>query len=357
MDMKMAENIRAFRKQRGLTQEKLAEVLGVTTGAVHKWEAGLSIPELPLILDMADFFDVSVDALIGYQMKDNHADSALGRISEYTKTRDPEALAEAEKALLKYPNSFEVVHGCAQTYFLFGAGGHNEAQLRRGLELMNRCRSLVSQNQNPEMNEYTLYGEMAGAYLLLGEEEKGIELLKRHNLGGMFSDAIGVYLAIHLKRHDEARPYLSEALLGSVATLMNTVYGYAIVYFHQNDYAQAEDILNWSLNILHGLKAGEEADFLDKMSSLMLTLLAYAQYQTGDIASATETMEKVSRIVSTFDANPDYAVSFRFKATPDEVRLYDILGNTATESVESILRSIEADGLLEIWNGMRRNDA
>ncbi|MDE5746393.1 MAG: helix-turn-helix domain-containing protein, partial [Acetatifactor sp.] len=37
MDLKLAENIRAFRKQRSLTQEQLAEVLGVTVGAVYKW--------------------------------------------------------------------------------------------------------------------------------------------------------------------------------------------------------------------------------------------------------------------------------------------------------------------------------
>ena len=37
METKLAENIRAFRKERSLTQEQLAEVLGVTTGAVYKW--------------------------------------------------------------------------------------------------------------------------------------------------------------------------------------------------------------------------------------------------------------------------------------------------------------------------------
>ena len=42
MTDKLAENIRAFRKQRGLTQEQLSEVLGVTVGAVYKWEAGVS---------------------------------------------------------------------------------------------------------------------------------------------------------------------------------------------------------------------------------------------------------------------------------------------------------------------------
>ena len=43
MEMKLAGNIRALRKQRRLTQEQLAEVLGVTVGAVYKWEAGGSL--------------------------------------------------------------------------------------------------------------------------------------------------------------------------------------------------------------------------------------------------------------------------------------------------------------------------
>ena len=43
MEMTLSKNIRAFRKQRSLTQEQLAEVLGVTPGAVYKWEAKLSV--------------------------------------------------------------------------------------------------------------------------------------------------------------------------------------------------------------------------------------------------------------------------------------------------------------------------
>lgn len=41
MTLKLSDNIRSFRKERSLTQEQLAEVLGVTTGAVYKWEAGV----------------------------------------------------------------------------------------------------------------------------------------------------------------------------------------------------------------------------------------------------------------------------------------------------------------------------
>lgn len=50
MTNRLAENIRVLRKERSLTQEQLAEVLGVTTGAVYKWEAKLSQPELNMVM-------------------------------------------------------------------------------------------------------------------------------------------------------------------------------------------------------------------------------------------------------------------------------------------------------------------
>ena len=138
MKLTLSENIRSFRKQRKLTQEKLAEALGVTVGAVYKWESGLSQPELNMIVEIADFFDISVDVLLGYRVKDNRPDAVLERVGELCQTLDPAALTEAEKALGKYPHSFHIVHTCAQAYLAFGAGSHNPAQLRRALELLEQ---------------------------------------------------------------------------------------------------------------------------------------------------------------------------------------------------------------------------
>ena len=43
MEWKLAEQIRAYRQEKGMTQERLAEAVGVTVGAVSKWETGGSL--------------------------------------------------------------------------------------------------------------------------------------------------------------------------------------------------------------------------------------------------------------------------------------------------------------------------
>lgn len=57
--------IAALRREKGLTQDALAAQLGVSAQAVSKWENGLSCPDILMLPEIAEFFDVSVDALFG----------------------------------------------------------------------------------------------------------------------------------------------------------------------------------------------------------------------------------------------------------------------------------------------------
>ena len=82
MQVQLAEQIRTFRREKRLTQEQLAEVLGVTVGTVSKWEGGSSTPDLSLIMELADFFGTSVDVLLGYRQQSSSLASTLARLRQ-----------------------------------------------------------------------------------------------------------------------------------------------------------------------------------------------------------------------------------------------------------------------------------
>ncbi len=62
--MNIGNNISALRKKKGITQEELANELGVSAQAVSKWENNSSCPDVSLLTQIADYFNVSVDALL-----------------------------------------------------------------------------------------------------------------------------------------------------------------------------------------------------------------------------------------------------------------------------------------------------
>lgn len=65
----VSEQIVNLRKENRLTQQNLAEKLNVSTAAVCKWETGASIPDIALLCQLADYFKVSVDYLLGREKR------------------------------------------------------------------------------------------------------------------------------------------------------------------------------------------------------------------------------------------------------------------------------------------------
>ena len=59
-------NIKEYRLKRGYTQEQLAYELGVSSQTVSRWENGTTYPDIVMLPVMADFFNISIDKLMGY---------------------------------------------------------------------------------------------------------------------------------------------------------------------------------------------------------------------------------------------------------------------------------------------------
>ena len=62
--MSFAENLKMMRKEKYLSQEQLAEIMGVSRQAVSKWEQGAGYPETEKLIDLAQKLDVSLDMLL-----------------------------------------------------------------------------------------------------------------------------------------------------------------------------------------------------------------------------------------------------------------------------------------------------
>ncbi len=62
--MNIADRIQYLRKQKGLSQEELADMVGVSRQSVSKWESEQSIPDLEKIITMSDIFEVTTDYIL-----------------------------------------------------------------------------------------------------------------------------------------------------------------------------------------------------------------------------------------------------------------------------------------------------
>ncbi|MBQ3537058.1 MAG: helix-turn-helix transcriptional regulator [Clostridia bacterium] len=93
MDMKkIGSFLRSLRKEKGLTQEQLAEKLGVAGRTVSRWETASNMPDLSILIQLADFYDVDIREIIDGERQSEdlvkEQKEMLMRMSEYSNTKE-----------------------------------------------------------------------------------------------------------------------------------------------------------------------------------------------------------------------------------------------------------------------------
>ena len=78
----LSENIKNLRKEKGMSQEELAEKLNIVRQTVSKWEQNLSVPDSEMLIRIAEIFDVSVSSLLGETVEIKDTKSELAEISQ-----------------------------------------------------------------------------------------------------------------------------------------------------------------------------------------------------------------------------------------------------------------------------------
>lgn len=161
MNEKMGHRIRQLRKAQNISQEVLAQFLGVTFQAVSKWETGAAMPDVALIPVIASFFGVSTDELFDY----NRLES-LEKVREICqkayeiRDSDPEgAETILREGLRKYPGNDVILNNLLYTM----------DSPRRGEEMITLCKTLIASTQDDAV-KYDALRILARTYHELGQQ-------------------------------------------------------------------------------------------------------------------------------------------------------------------------------------------
>ena len=111
MTLKIGRKIRSLRKKADVTQDRLAEYLGVTAQAISRWESEICYPDIEILPAIADFFDVSLDELIGADpaIKENKIHAYIEKAHQAQCAGNfAQAVAIYREAVSQYPSSYQL---------------------------------------------------------------------------------------------------------------------------------------------------------------------------------------------------------------------------------------------------------
>ncbi|NFS06792.1 helix-turn-helix domain-containing protein [Clostridium botulinum] len=168
------------RKEKGITQEQLANYIGVSKASVSKWESGSSYPDILFLPELATYFNISVDELLGYspQLTKEDIKKIYSKLShEFAVKPFDEAMEQCNKLIKKYYSCFPFLLSTIQLLLNYSNLIKNDAIKK---EIFQQC--ILLSRRIKEESENISYIKNANtmealAEMTLGNSEEVIRLL------------------------------------------------------------------------------------------------------------------------------------------------------------------------------------
>jgi len=118
--IKVGAFLKHLRKEKGITQEKLSEELGVSGRTISRWETGKNMPDISLLVEIAEFFDVSIPEIIKGERKSEDMKEEEKEVAE---TMSDYAKAEKEQLVKSIRNMSIIGFIALVVYMVLGETG------------------------------------------------------------------------------------------------------------------------------------------------------------------------------------------------------------------------------------------
>ncbi len=252
MQVPIGERIRTLRQRDSRTQADLANLLGVSSQAVSRWESGTTYPDMEIIPAIANVFGVSIDALFGYQ---GERDSKINALLEEVEMLDRENVQEdinldrcitlLRTGLAEFPGNEKITYKLASILHDTGWARHEnwkhygedytpdadhiqydfdpQKQNPYWLEASRLFESLISATNDPHIRHDSIL-QLISIYRGFGESEKGKALA---NTMPTVEQSREILLATATDGKEQEK-YLGEALL-HLLDVFSEQYMYALV--------------------------------------------------------------------------------------------------------------------------------
>lgn len=180
--MSIGTTIKRLRRERSITQEQLAEYLGISTGAVSQWECDRTAPDITQLPLLANIFDVSADELleIDGKKKDEIIQAFLDKYDELSNKGDLKSRFDLTKEMYrKYPNDYRIIEKYISE--LFNDPNHPNEPLGEEVhkdELFKLCENVL-ENCTIQRIRYTATDILSVLYINEGLIDKAKEMYEQ----------------------------------------------------------------------------------------------------------------------------------------------------------------------------------
>lgn len=202
--MSIGSIIKELRREKDMTQEQLAELLGLTSAAVSGWECDRNAPDISQIPQLCHIFGVSADTLLGIDLssREQRIDEIIVKANKAT---NKEAVEIYRHGLAELPGSYELMLRLADSLDHMGEDETYDARIEESIALYEKIREGTKDIYLKNQAE----GRLCGIYIRQGKRDRALKIAEnvppltysRHELDRMLAQGMDKIYDMHHDIH------------------------------------------------------------------------------------------------------------------------------------------------------------
>ena len=245
MNLKIGTVIYELRKQHDVTQEQLANVIGVSVPAISKWENGISYPDITLLPIIARYFNTTIDELMSYEMtiSEEEIRAFMEKFQVMLQIEPFDVVVKVcEDYLHQYPNSLELKLNIGSLYMMSFSFLTEESEI---MNLMQKAIELFEKaaiSPDIKVQEHANY-LLASLYGMTEDEEKAEEVLLKLPKTELNRDDLLIPIYIRQERYEEAKKMLQMNMMKAIQSITLYLSNFTNLSMKENDIKLAEKLV------------------------------------------------------------------------------------------------------------------
>ncbi|NLM57671.1 MAG: helix-turn-helix domain-containing protein [Clostridium sp.] len=298
-EINIARSIVKMRREKGMTQEDLANYIGVSKASVSKWETGQSYPDITFLPQLATLFNISIDELMGYEpqmSKEDIRELYVKLSADFASKPFDEVLDSCREIAKKYFSCFPLLfHIGALLVNNSTESGDKEKTLSVLAEAKELFVRVKTESEDAELVQLSICME-AYCALMMGNPNEVIELLEGTRKKIISNETLLASAYQMVGKSNEAKMILQVAIYQHMCNLFKALTDYLILCTDNpeqfdktlkraNDIAEAFDLkkLHPSFLIMLYNVAAQGYMMLGSKERALEILEKYTELVTGDI--------------------------------------------------------------------------
>lgn len=337
----LGKKIYELRKKLNISQEEFAIAINTSRQSISKWELGDAYPEINKLKDIASFFNVSIDYLLGYDVNNSSCTEFLNKLEYCINNKDfTISVNEIKSMVAKFSNNFRLYVYSSSYLFALELEKNERNLFELIISYYKKAISLYNSQDSSDISLHNLNLAVIEVHVLYKKYDLAMEYMEQNKI---YDNRLLAECNYRFKKYDEASAIVSKIYLSAISDIISSAHMQIRILIKDKNIHQAYELTNWVLNLIDSTKSKKE--IFSSIQIIYMYLKAVCERIMN--INYVETVNLLKSIVGKGEIGLDDSDSFKFYYG-EKVGLYSDAKDTKKRIQEEILE--DKDENFDLYN-------